>query len=321
MVALRTALSTSEHTRSGPFWLPEVMVANITPELWLILIGWAAGKPLATVEQSRREIIRFFVLFHLALKEDSPRRRRDAALACLDWIHANAAEHADIFPGSSLYADLVGKGLSHPLVEPPREPPKLAEWRKSEDRFPQELTAHILSAWWDRGRYFLPWLQREYIVRNFPGYQPLRDGSVGRPWDEDHICPRHSWNLDGRQGADAPGLSSKESWWDIRERARSIGESVGNLRLVDRATNRGDGDAPFAEKWKRWTEHTDGANANGGDPWIIPPAHVAEWIMASSARSKVWETQRRETFQWVVEARALHLYDKLFYDLELGMWL
>ena len=56
----------------------------------------------------------------------------------------------------------------------------------------------IGSEWWWNGKKLLPWLQKEYIRRTFPGYAPLTDHEDDVPYDIDHICPQSDWGEDWR---------------------------------------------------------------------------------------------------------------------------
>ena len=71
------------------------------------------------------------------------------------------------------------------------------------DRFGEGGDRNDIGAhWWWNGRKLLPWLQRDYLRRAFPGYAPLTSHQYDLPYDVDHICPYKDWG----------------DWWSVRDR-------------------------------------------------------------------------------------------------------
>lgn len=179
----------------GGFWLPDVMLAALPPELWHVLVFWAVtNSEPANRQLCREEAVRFALFWHLCVTNNEK-----AAVSAFAYIKTVNTK-SEGFPGSALYQRLVGATRSEayahalpPLDEFKRKLCRDDEspvWRTDEERFVEnKLRNDIGSNWWWHGRKMLPWLQRDYVREAFPGYVPLSEHEDDLPYDLDHICP------------------------------------------------------------------------------------------------------------------------------------
>jgi hypothetical protein len=167
----------------------------------------------------------------------------------------------------------------------------------------------------------LPWLQRDYVNRAFPGYAPLTDHEDDLPYDVDHVCPRNDWRNFG--AVVSPHLQSA-----MRHNRDGVGESIGNLRLVSYSVNRHDQDTDMSEKMSCLVTsgEPDGACKQALNDWAFPAEdeHRALWRMASSPEPVVWKRKwsddRLSAFQRAVERRTVWLYRRFHDDLGYAAW-
>lgn len=173
----------------------------------------------------------------------------------------------------------------------------------------------------------LPWLQRDYIRRVFPGYAPLTDHEDDRPYDVDHICPYVDWGdwVSVKKRFDAVDAGMQNRMRDGRE---ITGDGIGNLRLVESSTNRHDQDDDIAVKMPPVVA-SGGMDAPISEmtdrlaEWTFPPEYRALWERVSRpgpVTARKWNNDRLEAFQQAVEQRAVWLYRCFHDDLDLAAW-
>lgn len=286
------------------------------------------------VAHSRDEMLRFVLYAHLALPDI-----RKASAWAFAWIKDNEATGLSQFPGRQLVQHLIGRSVEEnrevALQLPTKEAfQKLAISKDLEQAKPmlggerfqakdeaQRQAISVFHRWWGNGNHYqhamLLWLQRSYVDQIEKNPNEVRsDDEV--PYDYDHICPSNHW------GSWA-GITSNDRLLDFLAKDGNrghfhIGNSIGNLRVWYASDNRGDGDAPAAEK----------LNLNSGEDVLnnkrlkdsaIQIEHVEFWNTCSGKGSAIaWSAGRALAFQNAVEHRVCDLYARYFDELEFSEW-
>ena len=172
----------------------------------------------------------------------------------------------------------------------------------------------------------LPWLQRDYIRKTFPGYVPLTDHEDDLPYDIDHVIPKADWNdwvsIKRRIQGVEPSTLQRMQWWRA-----GVGESIGNKRLVDSPTNGRDQDKDISEKMPFLLEN--GQLTHEIETKLVEMAfssereHRAAWAKVSRkgpTTCRKWDNIRLAAFQNAVEQRAAWLYRQFHDDLGFKDW-
>lgn len=289
------------------------------------------------VANSREEMLRFVLYAHLAL----PDIGRASAWA-FSWIKDNEVVHQSPFPGRELVQHLIARSVQEtrevawPL--PTKEifqtlaiskgceitKPMLGWERfqiKNDASRVVRQAMSVFHRWWGNGNHYqhamLLWLQRSYVDRIEKNPNEVRsDDEV--PYDYDHICPSNHWG-------NWTGITSEDRLLVFLARDKNrghvhVGNSIGNLRVWYASDNRGDGDAPAADK----------LNLNSGEDVLnnerlkdsaIQAAHVEFWNTCSGKGSTLaWSADRALAFQNAVEHRAFDLYVRYFDELKFSEW-
>ena len=310
-----------EGSKTDDFYLPEIVIARLPPELWQVLAFWALPGNRNTDAATQEEIIRFAMAWHLAVFN-----QERATQECFKGL---VAFQGNGFPGQALFNQL-SNVYAHPIPHPDELNCMFHRggndrWLPAKDRFKSvERHSDLASTWWF-SRKILPWLQRDYVSRRFSDYHPMSDHEDDVPYDWDHICPKAHWQPEGR-GSSAAELAKKMNFRDQHDRkARMsepwmIGNSVGNLRLVDFSQNRSDGDRGIFEKMTLLkTPNQSNDLGSAGDFLLEDPKELALWLQVDTGNC-VWDASRLDAFQKVVELRTARLY-RLFYDgLKFDCW-
>ncbi len=306
---------------AGAFYLPEIAMAQLPPELWQVLAFWSAQGG-EDIEASRAEAVRFALFWRLAVTGDEP-----AAQVCFRHL-AGCAPPA--FPGRTLYEEMVAAGRAHRIAEPDaldrffcpeaREHP---HWLSHEERFPAKAEHSGLASTWWFGTRMLPWLQREYLDREFPGYRPLSDHEDDLPYDQDHICPQDHWAADGRTFSyESRGFADRQDWEGRMGQPWMVGNAIGNMRLVDYRRNRGDGAMRILHKMPFLRQ---GASVGAPDPardfLVDYPGSSALWQAVDTGDSPhFWSQARLDAFQDAVQHRTASLYREFYDKLGFAEW-
>ena len=315
------------------FWLPDIMLATLPLELWQVLVFWASiGREPVDRQLCRKETVRFALFWRLCVWNDEK-----AAATAFEYLREDNSEQAN-FPGLALYQRLIGQTegepYAHALLHPDEFERRLcksetAGWLTDEERFVENnLRNDIGSNWWWHGRKMLPWLQRDYIRKTFPGYVPLTDHEDDLPYDVDHICPSSDWGQDWRSLKKRLVNVGVEQMKRMQHGREAVGHSIGNLRLVDSSINRFDQDADISKKMPSSVEK--GALSQSDIDNLAMSAFPLElehrelWSRVSSTGDKefrTWDQDRLQAFQRAVELRAAWLYQGFYNDLNYAAWI
>lgn len=309
-----------------------------------ILLRWvlAATKQHAVDEDqfsqmiahSRDEMLRFILYAHIALPDI-----RKASAWAFAWLKDNEATGLSQFPGRQLVQHLIGRSVEEnrevawqlPTKETfqklaiskglEQEKPMLGWERFQAKDEVQRQAISVFHRWWGNGNHYhhamLLWLQRSYVDRIERNPNEVRsDDEV--PYDYDHICPSNHWGS-------WTGITSNDRLLDFLANDGNrghfhIGNSIGNLRVWYASDNRGDGDAPAAEKLNL-NSSEDVLNNERLKDSAIQIEHVEFWNTCSGKGSAIaWSAGRALAFQNAVEHRVCDLYARYFDELQFSDW-
>lgn len=179
----------------------------------------------------------------------------------------------------------------------------------------QKRHVEIYKRWWNRkgghAHPMLLWLQRDYVFDEFEAQPALAGMEEETPFDFDHILPSAQW-------ANWTGVAKENRFIDypLDDRAVKdetghwhIGNSIGNIHVLESGRNRSLGDASVIVKL---SAQEFAINA------LLPVGLEQEgWKTASGneAEPRKWDEKRALAFQRAVEQRTFALYSKFYADL------
>ena len=310
----------SKKADADPFYLPEIVLAQLPSELWQVLAFWAVLGGRDT-RASREEAIRFALAWHLAVTHDE-----HAAQVCFRRL---VSSQPGGFPGCELFKELVLAGRAHRIPPPEALTPLFQRatrgdpyWLNHEERFPAKATHRDIASTWWFSRKILPWLQREYLERHFAHYRALSDHEDDLPYDWDHICPRAHWGPDGRTvGWEVMGFPNKPAWERNMGQPWMVGDAIGNMRLVDFRQNRSDSDDGIFAKMPFLCSGSADPNGDSARSFLMEDADTLPfWKKVDESSDHRWTSERLEAFQRAVEQRTARLYDEFFNQLGFKDW-
>ncbi len=188
----------------------------------------------------------------------------------------------------------------------------LKEDAKREDK----ACAEVYKRWWNRkGGHVHPmllWLQRDYVFVKFEQQPALAGMDEETPFDFDHILPSAQWAYwtgaeKGHRFIDYPLMDGNTivdntGHWHI-------GNSIGNIHVLESSENRSWGDASVIDKL--------GNGEFAKNALVRVDDKERCWLSASgdTEAPRVWKNPRALAFQRAVEQRAFDLYSKFYADL------
>lgn len=320
--ALEMALTTvriilSYDAGTHPEGLPAILLAGLPRELVdvLLLIALKRGSSQPWTEDGCKTL-RAFVLYWLLFVGD------DAKAAWCVFLHAK--DEKWVFSQESI-CDLVAEfekdGISHFL---PRQE-ALTKLRNEVEQVSEE--DHRLRPWVERFtacdrdgernpgealrilstnatliKRALMWLQRSYIAKSFPDFDPTSDRDEDLPIDLDHIIPGNIFGFDWRSRDSRldlktyPFLDSENFRWG----RGVVGNSLGNFRWLDASENRSRGKGAYVPL------------ENNGD--LVHNSNEWNKIIPQDTDERLWSKDDVAAFQRLIDMRTLDLYKKLLND-------
>jgi len=205
-------------------------------------------------------------------------------------------------------------------------------WRANADRFSAQggslaeiRLAELARRWWTQGEDILPWLQRAYLERTFPDFDPTSGRDDDMPYDVDHMIPYSDWGTDWRVFRNR--LQNLKLFDDyqiekIRWARSDVGNAIGNKWLVDFSVNRGWGNIAFAAKLETLNSEVkrDSNSQAGLLLRVFDQRNGANWQKASADGDHEWTQERLVTFQRAIEERSAWLYREFYRDLGFAEW-
>ena len=160
----------------------------------------------------------------------------------------------------------------------------------------------------------LLWIQREFISNDetILNYEPLAIHNEDNvPYDFDHLVPQSNWSSLSTNGAGLDKIKeNKEKFGNLWIR-RSLGNLIGNYRVLASSTNRSRGDKSLEEEFEKFENDNN---------FILFKEDLKDWKEASPQNKFEWNDNRVQKFQYVIEKRVLDLYHKIIDDLEFEQW-
>lgn len=153
----------------------------------------------------------------------------------------------------------------------------------------------VLSTSEERVKRALLWLQRDYIAKTFPDYDPTSDRDEDLPIDLDHIVPQELFGFDWRRSnirLESEAISDNFRYW-----RSTIGNSLGNRRWLAVSDNRSRGKGPYVPLEK---------NAD-----LVSKPDDWNRLIPQDKDDHPWSKDDVASFQRLIDLRALELYDKL----------
>jgi hypothetical protein len=163
-----------------------------------------------------------------------------------------------------------------------------------DDRKPGEAL-RVLSTNTELARRALMWLQRAYLTRVVPTFDPTSDRDEDLPFDLDHLVPHSAFGADWR--ICSRRLSGDVNLDNFRSHRFTVGNSLGNFRWLVASDNRSRQDNPYVPL------------SNNDDLVTDPDA----WnkIIPASTGDQPWSKAEVGTFQRLIDLRTLDLYKEL----------
>ena len=209
--------------------------------------------------------------------------------------------------------------LSEPngLTISPKGTNGLRGWTRFVANGEHQKSAELYKRWWNRtGRHVHPmllWLQRDYIFETFENEAALAGMDEETPFDFDHILPSAQWaNWTGSAGNNRLiDFPIKDVAGNVLDNSGCghIGNSIGNIHVLESSENRSWGDASVNEKLDK-SSFPKNALIDGPSVW-----HTAS---GDKEKGRHWDTERALAFQLAVEHRSFALYQKFYKDLQCG---
>ena len=320
-----------QHFKTG---LPKHALCLIKIPLLETILAWhTLKKPNAnTMERSRLPMVRFVLQGNLCI-QDYEKASEDAVKALKS--ESRLIDSPD-FPDQELMDVLVKgvKATAYPLPKPedlkkiydqnglpltytPDRIQGLRGWTRFTVTDDENLSyAEVYKRWWNRkGGHFHPmllWLQRNFVFDNFEVQPALSGMDEETPYDFDHILPSAQWAywtgvVGNERFRDYP-LTNKMVKVPDNTGHWHIGNSIGNIHILDSSKNRSIGDMSVKKKLE--------LNRFAEDAQIFDDGKET-WIDASGEEDepRKWNPVRALKFQQAVEQRVFSLYLKFYADL------
>ena len=308
--------------------------------LWILLrIRSAAATGTQNIEEfekCRPEVIRF-TLFWMVCVNGREKEREKAGKLAVEYLVEHDPSH---FPGWELAqilcdpennlalplqaaADVKDYLCAARLLKNPPEKIFIATLKSTLDRAenagPVPVAMKLANRWINSWSILL-WLQREGIENNkaYENSNPLAgpEREKETPFDYDHITPQNDWAKDGRFGPTALYEFCEGHHKDY------LGNNIGNIRIWDSSSNRGDGDYSPVVKFNGRGSYTPTERDQKLRECDITPTETQLWIDCSpethALRLGEWNTARAEQFKQVVEMRAFRLYERFLDEADFG---
>ena len=325
--------SISYSTNSFATGLPKHALCLIHIPLLETILAWhtMCAPTTAAVQESRLAMVRFLLQGNLCVIDYAK-----ASEMAIEALRARLAAPTETFPDQDLLNQLTqaSRPLAYQLPSPEtlmaingltaspketngKETVGLRGWTRFVAEGPNQNSADIYRRWWNRtGRHVHPmllWLQRDYVFSKFEEEPALAGMDEETPFDFDHILPSAQWANWTGVGGDNKFISFPVK--DVNGKVLDdsghwhIGNSIGNLHVLESSANRSWGDASVHDKLV--------------EPSFSKTALIdddADWLGAAGDRDKGrhWDEARAMAFQRAVELRTFALYKKFYADLQCG---
>ena len=305
LVQVRGALSYNREL--NPRGLPAMLLARLPAELVDVLILFAVRRGVSKSWSGEESVIlQAFVLYWMLFVEDNGKAAWRAYQhgAEKDWVYSRSGV-------CNLVGEYEEEGISYYIPRRAMLPVLTHEIEKGDhllragaDRFsaadrgserkPGEAL-RVLSTNSELIKRALLWLQRDFLVSQFPYYDPTSDRDEDLPIDLDHIVPNDIFGCDWRTCKKR--LKKDAITATFRWGRNVVGNSLGNFRWLSSSDNRSRGKGAFIPL------------DNGADLVERPD----DWmpLIPIDKREPAWSKDDIATFQRVIDQRTLFLYERI----------
>lgn len=291
-------------TTSNSCGLPSMLLAHLPRDLLdvLLLFTFKRGETNPWNGEDRRTLIAFVLHWLIFVANDDK-----AAYHTFKEVQA-AAWCFGKRPVAALIRHFESEGIAHHAPrrldwqclteEVQQRGCRLATWterfsgRDDANRPSPGEALRILSTHSELIRRALIWLQRRYITLTFPHYDPTSTRDDDLPFDLDHAIPQGLFGADWRTIQKRICLSEPIQFKDWRH---TVGNSLGNLRWLSAADNRGRGMGPIE------AERPQDREQPSLDDYVDRPS----WNKLID--TETWTEEDVATFQRLIDSRTLLL--------------
>ena len=328
VTSLKQVLEHISYTNDCKTGLPKHALCLVKIPLLETLLAWHTLRTPSkeALKKSSLAMLRFVLQGNLCILDYA--KASEVAIKALKESTIPASE---TFPDQALLNLLaaVDNPLAYRLPSPgalstvngltisPKETNGLRGWTRFVAKGEHPEFAELYKRWWNRtGRHVHPmllWLQRDYIFDTFENEAALAGMDEETPFDFDHILPSAQWaNWTGSGGEnrfiDFPIKDLAGNFLDDSGHWH-IGNSIGNIHVLESSENRSWGDASVNEKLDK---SSFPMNA------LIDDQSVWHTASGDKEKGRHWDIERALAFQLAVEQRSFALYQKFYADLQCG---
>lgn len=305
--------------------LPEAIFPYLDVPLLQVLLFWIMKNPGLVQETNRDEIIRF-VLFWLVCSDGAKSQFKASKMAIESMMKHDSA----VFPAKMLYTALSKLTDEKYKVFCALTPPQASKVLKTNEfnyvgeRARRLFNNHHLGERFANKRQLLIWFQREWLLKtctenaDFENFKPLAGGDDDNvPYHFDHLVPQSNWSYFTGQPKLLASVTMKK-FTDGDYHRKSLGNSIGNYRLLSAAENRSRGDASLEKNILHGDEKIKIDCASYGQDDVLKA-----WGKASpedESLKRTWDDDRVLAFQLAIESRTIALYNKMFEDAGFTVW-
>ncbi|MDI9348958.1 MAG: DUF262 domain-containing protein [Candidatus Symbiobacter sp.] len=186
-----------------------------------------------------------------------------------------------------------GKSISNPSKD------RLAFYNEKYAHNPSDGLRKFI--FWDQNatKFALLWLQRDYISKKYPDYDPTSEREDDLPIDLDHLIPQSKFSGHFKSFKSQRIHESVKYNTEIMNKFSSqrnpVGNSIGNLRWLDSSENRARQDGEI--------------DINGDLENDFCLINATEWNGFIS--NEVWNKRAINEFETLIECRSVYLYEQL----------
>ncbi len=313
--------------------IPNVMFPYLNVALIQVLLFWIIKNQIDeyTILQSRDKIIQFILFWKLCCRDTAAGRTGSEKII----IFLKDKEYT-CFPAKNLYKMLIEKDDNNKtLFIPLRAVPAVPNFSQNNDLSTLSTLRERAIQYFDKdnidlynkfskNKYLLLWLQRHYIEKRFKDFNPISGQDKDSvPYDFDHLVPQSNWS--SKRGLERNFTNEKNKIFEDLWIRRSLGNSIGNYRVLDASDNRSRGDEPLVNDLLETHDGKYIKEKDWKDFCFHPVAKMEKtwWEKASPSKKNkfVWDDDRLNSFQAAIELRVLFLYKTYINESKLSEWL
>ncbi len=315
---IRSAIKYDEHTHSKG--LPAMLLAQLPRELVDVLILLSYKRSTLKPWDDQKETLRTFVLHWLFFVRDDAKAAWLVFQQVYKRVSHNLYSNAEwAFNQESiryLIKEFEREGIAYTI-------PSSSEIPKLETEVKKKF--HLLCPWEERFiivdrenqrkpgesirmistnpkliKRALMWLQRAYLAKKFPNYDPTSDRDEDLPVDLDHLIPHDvfgfNWNgCYSRLDKDiTEDKDTFDNFWRFRH---TVGNSLGNYRWLSSSENRGRQKSLLIP-----LENNEDLLINHND-WNV--------LIRAQENGQKWKKDHIMKFQHLIDLRTLKLFKAL----------